>query len=332
MVLAPSTTALSVVRTTSGTTGDLSDETMSELNLTSVGYPRYSVYQISDAAKRYLARTTVPTFQYDAAGGSTWVTLTPTEIQYAGGCIVLSTPLTSAAVVRCHTGKYFTTITDLLGGSVARITNGPTLVETPLLGDAFINRYPTIKDFNMTLDTFVMKVCASYSTSGGSNKDLTFTHVAGGTAGNAYTIAYTDPGLASQSIAVTATGTAISVSLATNGSKTITSTALEVMNAVNQSPVCRALNFAAELKTGSTGVGVVAAFGAASLYGGLDPADHTAKFGVSLIVQIYFSTSADSRLEGYAYLESIDGTLDPKDVIKQNLTFKGNGPLYYRTS
>lgn len=328
-MVTPTTAALSIVRTTSGTTGSLTNEAMSELNWTTLGYPRYTVYEITDATKRYLARSAVPTFQ--SSTGS-WTTLTPAEIQYAGGVIILSSPLTSGHSVRCATGTYYTTISDLLGGSVARITNGPQLAEVPLLGDAYLRRCPTIKDYTMTLDTFAMKTEATYTTAGGSNKDLTFKHSAGGVAGNSYTITYVDPGLASQSLAVTVSGKAVTVSLATNGSKTITSTALQVMNAINASPDCNFINFVAQLAVGSTGAGVVAAFGAQSLTGGLDPTNHTAKFGVTLIVQVYFSTSADSRLEGYAYLESIDSGYDPKNVITENLSFKGDGPLYIRTS
>jgi hypothetical protein len=306
---------------------------MSELNLTSMGYPRYTVYQVTDAAKRYLARSAVPAFRYDPAGGTTWQVLTPGEIQYAGGVIILSTPLTSAASVQCTTATYYTTITDLYGGSVARVTNGPTLVDCTLLGDAYLRRFPTIKDFTMTLDTFVMKTVASYTTSlTGSNNDIIFEHVAGGTAGNSYTIVLVDPAAASQSLTVSVTGTAVTVSLATNGAKAITSTAAQVITAINNSADCRFINFAARNAAGNDGTGVVTAMSVQTLSGGLLATDHTAKFGVTLIVEVYFSTSADSRMEGYAYLESIDGSYDPKDVIKENLTFKGDGPLYFRPS
>ena len=333
MVLAPSTTALSVVRTTSGATSSLSGEAMSELNLTSMGYPRYTVYQVTDAAKRYLARSAVPAFRYDPAGGTTWQVLTPAEIQYAGGVIILSTPLTSAAAVQVTTATYYTTITDLYGGSVARVTNGPTLVDCTLLGDAFVRRYPTIKDFSMTLDTFVMKTVASYTTNftSATNNDIIFEHVAGGTAGNSYTIKMDNTAGSVTTASVAVTGTDVVVTLADDG-KDVTSIASEIISLINNDADCRFINFAARNAASNDGTGVVEALTEQSLAGGLLATDHTAKFGVTLIVEIYFSTSADSRMEGYAYLESIDGSYDPKDVIKENLTFKGDGPLYFRPS
>jgi hypothetical protein len=328
-MVTPITTALSIVRTTSGATGSLTNEAMSELDWTSLGYPAKTVYQITSTTKRYLARSAIPTFEVDDGGG--FDPLTPAEIQYAGGVIILSAPLAGAYTVRCATGTYYTTITDLLGGSVARVTTGPQLVETPLLGDAFVRRWPVVTDFTVTLDTFVVSTCASYTTAlAGSNDDLVFTHTAGGTVGNSYTIVYTDPGAASQSLAVTVSGYAVTVSLATDGAKAITSTALQIMNAINTSPGCKFINLGASLATGSTGAGVVTAMSVQSLAGGLNVASHTAKFGVTLIMEVYMSTSADTRLEGYCYLESVDGSYDPKSVITENLSFKGDGRLYYR--
>ena len=330
-MVTPTTAALSIVRTTSGTTGSLTNEAMSELNWTALGYPRYTVYQITSTTKRYLARSAVPTFRYDPAGGTTWETLTPAEIQYAGGVIITSTPINSASVVQCASATYYTTITDLLGGSVAKVTNGPTLVDCTLLGDGFVRRYPTIKDFSVTLDTFAVKTQATYPTAfAGDDNDIVFTHAAGGTAGNSCTITMNNTA-ASASLSVAVSGTDVVVTLEDDG-KDVTSTALEVVNAINQSPDCNFIHFTAALAAGDDGSGIVEAFTEQSLTGGLEITDHTAKFGVDLIIEVYFSTSADSRLEGYAYLESIDGTFDPKDVIKQNLSFKGNGPLYLRTS
>ena len=332
MPLAPSTTALATVKTTSGTTGSLSGEAMEELDLTTLGYPRYSVYQITDPTKRYLARSAVPTFEYDADGGTTWVTLTPAEIQYAGGCIVLSTPLTVDADVQCKSATYYTTSTTLLGGSVARISNGPQLVDTTMLGDGYTRRFPTIKDWSMTLDTFVVSSCASYTTNmtGHTNNDIVFEHAAGGTGGNSYTITLTNSG-GTNALSIAVTGTAVDITLAST-SGTITSIASDVITAVNNSPACQFIKFTARNATGNDGTGLVEDFTVQSLTGGVDPVNHTAKHGITLIVELYLSSSADSRLEGYAYLESIEDNFDPKDVVKENLNFKGDGPLYYRTS
>lgn len=72
-------------------------------------------------------------------------------------------------------------------------------------------------------------------------QDLTYTADAYGTSGNSITITYTDPGGNNQPIAVSVIGNAISVSLATNGGGTITSTATQVKAAVDGSAPAAAL-------------------------------------------------------------------------------------------
>ena len=43
--------------------------------------------------------------------------------------------------------------TSAVGGTYnVRITNGPTLVDVTELGDNFVNRFPTIKDWSMSFD------------------------------------------------------------------------------------------------------------------------------------------------------------------------------------
>jgi hypothetical protein len=323
--------SLAIVKTTSGVTGSLTNEAMSELNWTSLGYPRYTVYEITDAAKRYLARSAVPTFEADVAGGGIFSALTPAEIQYAGGVIILSAARGATDVVRCATGTYYTTTTTLLGGTVARLTTGPQLQDITLLGDGYVRRYPTVNDFSFTLDTFALRTEATYTTSGGNaNSHIVFKHDLGGVAGNSYSITMTDPGAPSQSLAVSVSGKDVTVSLATDIGSAITSTANSVVAAIKASDDCNFIQFTADKVTSETGLGVVAALGKQSLTGGLDATDHTAKKGVTLIVSMYSSTSGDSRWEGYAYLESIDSTLDPKSVLTENLSFKGDGVLYYR--
>ena len=61
-------------------------------------------------------------------------------IEYAGGRIRLSTPRGSADVVRCYSGEYYTTITKVFGASVSKLNNGSSLVDVPLLGDAYVRR------------------------------------------------------------------------------------------------------------------------------------------------------------------------------------------------
>lgn len=65
-----------------------------------------------------------------------------------------------------------------------------------------------------------------------ANADLTYTAVAYGQAGNSITVEHVDPSDINQSLAVSVVGTAIVVSLATNGAGAITSTAAEVVAAI----------------------------------------------------------------------------------------------------
>jgi hypothetical protein len=319
------------VYTTSGATGDLAEEAMQHVDLSSAGYEKYTVYEITDATKRYLSMGTVPVFQADTGGDAKFSTVTPTKIEYAGGRIYLDTARGATDVVRCHTGKYFTTITALLGGSVSRINYAPTLVEVPLLGDSYVRRFPTVTDWTFSVDAYKCKGVAEFSTADGANKDLTFYHAPGGTAGNSYTITLVDPGAAG-SLSVVVAGTDITVNLASTAAPALTSTANDVMGAINANGYCADIGFRARLATGSTGVGIMTDQAKASLAGGLNAQDHTAKKGIKLIAIFYTNTSGDARYEGYCYLESDDFTFDPKSVQTETLNFKGTDYLCRRTA
>jgi hypothetical protein len=66
-------------------------------------------------------------------------------------------------------------------------------------------------------------------------QDLTYTSLIDGTYGNSITITYVNPGVINSALAVTVAGTAITLSLATNGAGTLTSTATQVLGAINGS-------------------------------------------------------------------------------------------------
>lgn len=88
-----------------------------------------------------------------------------------------------------------------------------------------------------------------------------------GAVGNAITVELKNPGTASAALSVTAVGTAITVSLATDAQKVITSTAALVLAAVNALPAAAALVTIAHA-SGSDGTGVVGATGKVALGGG----------------------------------------------------------------
>lgn len=111
-------------------------------------------------------------------------------------------------------------------------------------------------------------VNASFTTSFGSNADLTYTAAVLGTAGNAVTIAYVVAGN-NTPLTVSVTGSAVTVNVATGSGGAATSTANQVAAAVAASTPASAL-LTASLAPGSNGTGVVAALGATPLVGGID--------------------------------------------------------------
>jgi hypothetical protein len=324
----PIVPTLAAVYMTSGTTGTLADEAMNEVNMTSMGYARYTVYEVTDATKRYLDRSVAPVFQADGGGDGKFATITGT-VEYAGGRIVLATPKGSSDVVRCHSADYFTTITKVMGASISKLTTGPALVEVPLLGDAYVRRFPTLKDFSMSVDAYMVLAQAEVSSADLINSRLTFKHVPGGTAGNTKTVELIDPG-SDGALTITVAGDAVDVTLA-YASSAVTSTANQVKAAFNADPSVKALGLVAETPSTSTGAGLMADSGAPlALAGGLDANDFEDLYGDTLIIMMYVNTTNDTRMEGYAYIETEDWTFNPKEVVSETLSFKGDGPLYYR--
>lgn len=102
----------------------------------------------------------------------------------------------------------------------------------------------------------------------GTNNDLTYTAVDGGTAGNSITIAYVDPSGNDQELGVVVTDTDIVVNLATGGAGAITSTAADIEAAIEADEDAAALVTVAN-KTGNDGTGVVTALAETALAGGL---------------------------------------------------------------
>ena len=101
----------------------------------------------------------------------------------------------------------------------------------------------------------------------GDNNDLKFTAKLKGHFGNTIKIAYVDPDAASAKLGVTVSGTTISVSLATDANKDITSTAANVKAAIEAVPAAAALVSVANV-AGNSGEGVVAAMAATALANG----------------------------------------------------------------
>jgi hypothetical protein len=92
----------------------------------------------------------------------------------------------------------------------------------------------------------------------GTNNDLVFTARAQGSPGAAVSIEYLNPGTANQSLAITVTGYAISISLATDATPVVTTTAAQISALIANSPAARALVTVANA-AGNDGTGVVTA-------------------------------------------------------------------------
>jgi hypothetical protein len=107
---------------------------------------------------------------------------------------------------------------------------------------------------------------ATLTTAQGANKDVLFFSTVPGTVGNAITVRYVNPGTANAALSVSVAASAITVNLATNGSSALTSTANDIVKAVNLFPAADALVWA-QLAPGSDGTGIPAAFAATNLAG-----------------------------------------------------------------
>ena len=308
-------------------TAAYSNEAMEEVNLTPT-YPRYTVYRITASAKRCIYDSAVPLFQKDIAGNGSFSTLTPSEIWYPAGYIILSTAIGSTDVVRCSTGNYLTPT--LIFGAASRTMNSTsTMDDVTCFGDTAIARYPIIEDWKAKADVFIAKNQASYTSSGGNaNSHWTVTHITGGTAGNACSmelVAPSDP----ESLSVTVAGNDVTVNLAK--STTITTTANLLIAALNANADFRALGLVAGVASGEKGTGIVALLGHTHLTGGLDYIDYDALKKLRMIFRWYTNTNTTDMWSGYGYIESVDFVGKPTDHHKASLTISGSQYPSYHT-
>lgn len=101
----------------------------------------------------------------------------------------------------------------------------------------------------------------------GTNNDLVFTSKSKNESANAISVKYTDPYATNRSLSVAVTGNAINISLATNSSGAITTTAAQIIAAIAASSPASALVTAANA-TGNDGSGIVTTMAQTNLSGG----------------------------------------------------------------
>lgn len=153
---------------------------------------------------------------------------------------------------------------------------------------------------------------------GTASANLTFTAKNNGV--SSVTVAYTDPGSPSQPLSVSVVGNAISVSLATNASGVITSTAADVKAAVEASAPAAALVVVGYSGNGN-GAGTVAAMAAQALAGGAAP---TQTYGIYNDVNGDYFTVRNNTAYGnttgqiavYGPHNDVNGNMGPNGAVR----------------
>jgi hypothetical protein len=324
MVLSITVGRVAALRICSGTPQDLTDEAMSEVDLSadpSSYRPRYTVYEITDPTKRNLDDGTVPVFQYSVGGTGAYTTLTTQKVEYPDCRIYLATALGSADTVRCHSGKNIVA-TSVAGVKDISFDGGWDSEKVMFLRDTAKTTVPKQKEWSATANTVMVKACATLTTDlAGANNDMVFTHSIGGTSGNDITITIEAPGAGA--LAVTVSGTDITISPNT------TSTAKEVIEAFNRAGMVQDLNVRAELKSGETGEGTLAAMAHTHLAGGLEPTDWTDITGsagaITAIAEFYADYDNDIRWVDFCQVIRSSISIAGDGINGVTLTFESRG-------
>jgi len=310
---------------------EFSDDAMEEVNLLSLeGRARYTVYRIADATKRVIHDNEVPVFQKQVHGSGDWVTLTPSEIWYPVGYILLSTPLNSDDLVRVHTGHYCTSY-QLFGCASRAPTDKTVCGDCTCDSDTATKRAPLYDDWSDRLEAFYAKMRSELTTTGGAaNSHIKLQHLDGGPSGDDISFEITNPG-GSGSLSISVAGSDISVVAARSGG-VITSTARDVIGALNSNADVQALKVLATVPAGEDGTGLVSVFSHTHLSGGLDEINYASLKGATIIVKYYDNYSAGVMRAGFAIIEAIDWAAKPKDFVKATLTISGARNRLYRVS
>jgi hypothetical protein len=321
----------------SGTPSSYSNTAMQEVDLSSVAngeHARYTVYRITSAALRGMFDSTVPVFEKDVAGNGAFATLTPSEIWYGVGYIVLSVAIGATDVVRCASGSYIAS-TQLIGAFNRTYTDKTNMEDKTEYGDQSIMRHPVVDEWDAKVDVFWAKGRSNLRYIGGAaNSYFNLVHMDGGINGNTYSLTMTNPG-GNGALSVALNTKDVTVTLGVSGG-VITSTAAEVVAAINAVAAIRAAHLQAFLE--GSGSGLVAALShqhlnettaGATGTAGAELIDLGTLKGVRMIVQFYDNYSTKYMNGGIGYISDVAWSGDPKSLAKASMTLvSGSYRLY----
>jgi len=324
MALSITVGKVAALKLCSGTSQDLTDEAMSEVDLSadpSSYRPRYTVYEITDVDKRNLDDGTVPVFQYSEGGTAAYQTLTTQKVEYPDCRIYLATALGSTDTVICHSGKYLapTSVTGVKNVSLDLTWDNEKVM---FLRDTAKRTVLKQKEWTASAETVMVKTCATLTTDiTGDNNDIVYTHTDGGTAGNDISIEYDTPGAGALAIAVSGNDIVVTPNTAT--------TAAQLVEAINTNGQCQDLKVRAELKSGDTGAGTLVVMAHTHLSGGLEPTDWTdvnGSGGDETAVAIFYSDEdSDIRWVDYCFIPRSSINVAGDGISGVNLTFESRG-------
>lgn len=305
----------------SGSDSDYSDEAMEEVDLSASkwgSHARYTVYRIADAAKRIMNDTEVPVFEKQVHGAGDWVAITPAEIWYGAGYIVLSAALNSDDLVHCASGHHLTP-TEFFGCATRSFADKTKMQECTCYGDTAVARAPTIDDWDGKIEAFHANKCAELTTTGGaSNSHIKLIHSPGGVDGDLVSLEIASPS-GSDPIDVSVTDEAIVVTPPTGA------TASQCIAAMNTSSDVADIGIRAMLPAGENGSGAIGAFTHTHLAGGADKVNFTDLKGTRHVFRFYGDYANGDMHVGFGFVSDVDWTGGPEDLLKAGLSIQGHG-------
>jgi hypothetical protein len=281
-------------------------------------------YQVASADNYYWDRNKAIVV-YDVA-----TPVVPLEIDYTAGAVRLSAAAGGAVTV----DVYKFACTQIGGFKSHSIDEGMTLVECGCYEDVGEQYEPTVYGASGQAEGFYTTVDAKLTMALGSNKDLEFTSMVlgHGPAHDGVSAASVEIAVAGNdtALSVVVTGSDIVINSATSGAGVATSTARQILDALQASAAAMAL-IKVRLATGSDGSGIPGAVAHAHLTGGVDPAAFDT-LGQDLVAVFYWDSGAALiRTVGVIILEKVSLKTGIKDLVGKTISWKAQGFLYDHT-